>query len=285
MGSKKGNTNIDKVFKGSTPIDKVFKGSTEIYSSGISFELGSISYGGKGDINFDPTSVTFSLDGTKMHVGQEVANRIYQFTLSTPFDVRTLSYDNLYISARGQITDHVFSPDGLELYITDKGHNDINQYFLSTPFDLSTADYDGVFLPEISGPNVNDPWAVTTNNDGTKFYIGDAASNRIYEYDVPDDRFGIRNASYVRRVSLGYDFHQGIRFTPDGTKLFVLEQQTLYQYSVSTPFDLSTLINDNVSYTFTQESFGRGFTFNNDGSKIYYVGFNGRRIHQYNNNF
>jgi hypothetical protein len=47
----------------------------------------------------DPTSVWFSSDGGKMYVGGSVNNKIYQYSLSTAWDVSSASYDSVSFDA------------------------------------------------------------------------------------------------------------------------------------------------------------------------------------------
>lgn len=71
-------------------------------------------------------------------------------------------------------------------------------------------------------------------------------------------------------------------FKPDGTKLYVLNYNSnVYQYSLLTPWDISTLVSDGISYTPSQTTTtSRTFFMNSTGTKIYIGGFAGP-IYQY----
>lgn len=65
---------------------------------------------------------------------------------------------------------------------------------------------------------------------------------------------------------------QGSEFSPDGTRFFNSETtgQTIRQYNLSTPWDLSTIANSGISFSLS--SFGAGvkvFTFSPDGYYLY----------------
>ena len=64
----------------------------------------------------------FKTDGTKMYiVGGGSGDAIYQYTLSTAWDITTASYDSINISVASQdtvATDIRFKPDGTVMYIS-----------------------------------------------------------------------------------------------------------------------------------------------------------------------
>jgi len=61
-----------------------------------------------------------------------------------------------------------------------------------------------------------------------------------------------------------------------------IRNYTVYQYSLSSVFDVSTASYDSVSFSVAaQLSNPRSFTFKSDGSKMYVVGVNNDTIYQY----
>ena len=87
--------------------------------------------------------VTFNNDGTKMFTVGASNNKVYEYALSTAFDVSSpssLSYtDSVSIgSQETQATDIRFNHDGTKMYITGTAGRDINEYTLSSAFDISS---------------------------------------------------------------------------------------------------------------------------------------------------
>ena len=71
-------------------------------------------------------------------------DRVYQYTLSTAWDVTTASYDSISFSVSSQesITRAgEFSSDGSNMYIVGESSDTVHQYSLSTAWDVSTASY------------------------------------------------------------------------------------------------------------------------------------------------
>jgi hypothetical protein len=94
-----------------------------------------------------PQSMVFSTDGTKMFMLGSTGNSVYQYTLTTGFDLSTASYDSVSLSVSGQGTfpgGLVFNTTGTKMYMTDINNRSVFQYTLTTGFDISTASYDSV---------------------------------------------------------------------------------------------------------------------------------------------
>ena len=65
-------------------------------------------------------------------------NSVYQYTLSTPWDLSTASYDSVSFSVTSQDTTPVgiaFKSDGSKMYVVGVTNGSVYQYTLSTPSD------------------------------------------------------------------------------------------------------------------------------------------------------
>ena len=88
--------------------------------------------------------LTFNNDGTKMFTVGDYYNRVYEYDLSSPFDVSSssLSYttDNYYTITSQEVhpREIKFNHDGTKMYISGEEGDDINEYTLSSPFDISS---------------------------------------------------------------------------------------------------------------------------------------------------
>jgi sugar lactone lactonase YvrE len=76
----------------------------------------------------------------------------------------------------------------------------------------------------------------------------------------------------------------GIAFKPDGTLMYMVgsNNDTVYQFSLSTPWDSTTLTYSNISFSVSeQELTPQGLAFKPDGSKMYIVGSSGDDVNEY----
>ena len=183
-------------------------------------------------------------------------------------DISTATYDSSVSSVYtgGTKPDGItFNNDGTKMYVVDNGTygstKHVRQFPLATPFDLST-------VGTITGntlPQTELPVGICFNNSGTKFYVADAGNDKIFQYSL-SSAFDLSTLSYDN-VSLDVGFPMAVTFNPTGTKLYVSHLSAAVQYSLSTAFDISTATSDNVSWA--EGGYGRGMTFNDDGTKIF----------------
>ena len=130
-------------------------------------------------------SAVFNTDGTKMFVAGLTNDRVYQYTLSTGFDLSTASYNNVSFNVNSQAPSPyavAFNSDGTQMFVVDQSTLSIHQYTLSTAFDISTASYDSVSF-SVSSQDTN-PYFLAFNSDGTKMYLVGLGSDTVYQYST-----------------------------------------------------------------------------------------------------
>jgi len=136
------------------------------------------------DLGFPVSNINYqciSPNGEFFHVVNDSDDDIYQYSLSTPFDLDTAVYSGSKFSLSGQTgnpSDIKFSDSGLKMFAASvqSGNLGIYQYTLTTPFDVTTASYDGVFFN--AGSFIG---RIEFNSDGTKLY---SLSSSLHRYDL-----------------------------------------------------------------------------------------------------
>ena len=75
----------------------------------------------------------------------------------------------------------------------------------------------------------------------------------------------------------------GVAFSSDGAKMFVVGQagDDVNQYTLTTPFDVSTASFVDSFPVFDQETAPRGVAFSSDGTKMFVVGLDGDAVNEY----
>ena len=176
-----------------------------------------------------------------------------------------------------------FSPDGLNMYVTGRQTDRVYQYTLQIPWSLPSAYYRGFFSV---GSQQSDPWGVSFKPDGTKMYLGGYSPSSLFQYSL-STAWDVSTASYDS-VSLNTSSQSSITrnpvFKPDGTKLYVIGggNYSIYQYSLSTAWDLSTASYDSVSLNvIAQDTNPMALQFKPDGTKMYFVGSTSDTIFEY----
>jgi DNA-binding beta-propeller fold protein YncE len=80
-----------------------------------------------------PRDIFFKPDGTKMYVVGSTNDRVYSYTLSTPWNIGTATYDNVSFfvgSQDGTPTGIFFRPDGTKMYMVGAGTDRVYSYTL-----------------------------------------------------------------------------------------------------------------------------------------------------------
>ena len=132
-----------------------------------------------------PYGFAFNSTGTKMYIAGNSTDSVYQYSLSTGFDLSTASYDSVSFSIAGQDTspfDIAFNPTGTKMYMVGTTNGQVYQYSLSTGFDISTASYDSVSF-SVTGQS-STPFGIAFNSSGTKMYMVGYSTYTVYQYSV-----------------------------------------------------------------------------------------------------
>lgn len=99
-----------------------------------------------------PRSIAFNPTGTRLlvagesNIGGQPGDGVWQYSLSTAWDISTASYDSSNLNVGSQSTAPYgidFNSDGTKMFILDSGGT-IYQYSLPTAYTLSGASYDSV---------------------------------------------------------------------------------------------------------------------------------------------
>ncbi len=231
----------------------------------------------------------FNSDGTKMYTIDDSDDKVYQFSLSSAYDISTASYDSVSLDISSQLTGpqgFCFNNDGTSLYAVGENNDTVYQYTLSSAYNLSTGSYANKSFSIGSQQSV--AGQVQFNNTGTRMYIAGESEDKVFQYTL-SSAFDVSTASY-NSVNFDHSSQEttvtSMAFNSDGTKMFLLGRSSnaVHQYSLSSAYDLSTTSYDNVSFSVTgQATTEQGITFNADDTKMYITDY-GTKIYQYTSN-
>ena len=257
--------------------------SLAITSRNIAWDLASSVYDSTFSVsaqNNTPEDMKFNDDGTEMYMLGQTGSRVYQYTLSTAWDISTASYVTSYaFSSLPTSTGIAFKTDGTKMYVMGRSNDYIQQYSLSTAWDLSTTSYDSI---SISMPG--NPSGIVFKPDGLKMYITDWGTDTIKQYTL-STAWNVSTATYDS-VSHTYTAQSSTprdsMFKPDGLKLFMIGDNTVFQYSLSSAWDVSTVSYDSISFSVSaQDTNTRALGFKTDGTKMYTIGGTNDSVYQY----
>lgn len=210
-------------------------------------------------LNADNTTATgfdFSPDGTKLTVVNYSNDSLYYYTLSTGFDITTLSAGERVIMNYGEWA----SPSALGNDGKSSGlYAPYSFRYHGDGYSFTALDYYSSYFDALKGWNMRLPYE----------------TNTVFE--------GFKN---INTSPINSDAPTGIRFKPGGYKWYVLDasDDKINQFTLTYPYVLG---NENVSYdgassTFSSQDSGpRGFDFSPDGKNLFVCGTSSDRIFHY----
>lgn len=206
----------------------------------------------------------FKPDGTELYYTRQNDTSVYQYTLSTPWDVTTATYTSAFTSSLSGADSIALSSDGLNMYLSSG--TGILQHTLSTPWDISTATYSQT-SSEVTVK------VFQFNQSGSKIFYKKTANSYIYyaTLSTPWDVSTI-GATFSKSGIVGaYD---SFRFSVDGTKFYSGYNNTLNEYHLTTPFDVSTASSLKTSFDtkWVNANAFTNFIFSVDGLYLYFCG-------------
>jgi sugar lactone lactonase YvrE len=232
----------------------------------------------------NPTEITFSSDGTKLYLLGSQNDSLYQYTCSTAWDVTTavFNYNSSGAYGRARVntqetnpTGLFFKSDGTKFYIVGNINDTVYQYSCATAWDISTASYDTKSF-SIAAQETN-PQTLFFKPDGTTFYIVGSANDTVFQYSCAT-AWDVSTASYATKsfsVAGQETTPNGLFFKSDGTKFYIVgsTNDTVYQYSCATAWDISTASYENKSFSIQlQEATPTGIAIDDLGRFLYICG-------------
>ena len=189
---------------------------------------------------------------------------IAQYDLPAAYNVDKLTYDQeRRLQVGNSPYDVQVSPDGKTMFVlTSDSQYRLKMYRTNRPFDF--------------GRMLTDPRDMLFSYNGEYLYICD--NYNIFRHEpTPWD---IRTATYTGNKFRTNDSPisegnlEGITWKPDGTKLWICGygQDRIYEFDVSTPWDLTTLQYNLVNQQTTDESSPKDIGISTDGKTFMYAG-------------
>jgi sugar lactone lactonase YvrE len=229
-----------------------------------------------------PQNLIFGDSGTKMYVMGANNDTVYQYTLSTAWNVNTATYASKSFSVTSQDTSPqgiFFKSDGLAFYMVGQTNDTVYQYTLSTAWDIATASY--ASKSKAIGTEETNPRALFFKPDGLKMYVMGAIGDDVNEYDL-STAWDVSTAAFLRvSGGIGEATPIGLWFKDDGTKMYVTgtTNDTVREFTLSTAWDVST-ISFSKSLSIGFETGPTGVTFKDDGTEIYIVGLTNECVYE-----
>tara|TARA_R100000406_G_scaffold5271_2_gene3611 strand:+ start:4747 stop:6348 length:1602 start_codon:yes stop_codon:yes gene_type:complete len=260
------------------------------YALSTAYDMSTVSFTQSFDVSGQataPRKVRFKSDGTKMYVLDYTTDSIYEYALSTAWDISTASYtDSVSVNSREEyLLGFDIASDGSKFWIVGNENDRAHEYTMSTAWDISTGSYTrrrSVYYQD------RDTKGCFIKPDGSSFFFVGAFTDKVYEWILSTD-YNIGSISLGDNFSVsGQEYSpEDIFFNSDGTALFMTGQgqDVVWKYGLTTAYDLSTASysqpTTEVFSVGSQDGTPKGIAFKSDGTKMFVVGGSGDEINEY----
>jgi sugar lactone lactonase YvrE len=186
-----------------------------------------------------PQDVFFKPDGLTMYVIGSTNDTVFQYTLSSAWNISTASYASKSFSVTSQETNPTglwFKPDGTVMYVIGTTNDTVFQYNLATAWDVSTASYASISFDINSQEST--PNQVNLSADGLTMWILGATGDDINQYAL-GTAFNVSTAVFENNFYIGFQETNPQGLFIDSTasnRVYVLGTGTdaVYQYNTAT---------------------------------------------------
>lgn len=204
-----------------------------------------------------PTGILFNDDGLSLYLWSRGGETIWQYTLTTAYDVTTATYATKSFDTSTQTVTTLegvcFGKSGEKMYVSD-GSDNIYEYDLSPAYDVSSASY----TTNTYNPTLTNVTLLQMNDTGSKLFFAQyAAGNstvaiRQLDLSTPYDLSTASDSASAYTTSVGYGagVNQPIcfQFEADGETCWVGNRdsggtyfrQSLMRLSLTTGFNITT---------------------------------------------
>lgn len=203
------------------------------YALSVSFDPSSATLTGSLDVNavelFSPSSIMFNPDGTSIYFTRSGRVQLYQYSVTTPFDVTSGIASQGIINVVGMDTrpeGMIFNNDGTRLFVVGSINKVVRQYNLTVPYDFSTGVTNSMNTVDVSSQDLS-ARDVSFNPGGTKMFVLGGVNDAIYQYSlsVPFDLSSTVSYNGVNtslEIPGGSPVGDGMVFNADGSEISVV---------------------------------------------------------------
>jgi len=186
-----------------------------------------------------PQDVFFKPDGLSMFIMGATNDTVFQYTLSSAFDISTASYASKSFSVTSQESSPTglwFKPDGTVMYVIGTSSDTVFQYTLGTAWDVSTASYASISFSVASQESA--PSQVNLSADGLTMWILGSTGDDISEYAL-GTAWNVSTATFVNNFYIGFQDTAPTGLFIDSTaanRVYIVGQtnDTVFQYNTAT---------------------------------------------------
>lgn len=241
-----------------------------------------------------PRGMAFNSDGSELVIVCSSTDKFHTYSLQNNYlltgTVTYLGTSRTLAAGRANPFGMCFGKNGERLYNTD-GADKVLEYHIPSAdaYDVAEATYQSNSQDYDTNSWETFPTGLRFNPDGTKMYIVGNTGDDITEVALStawDVSTGTTSSIVSFSVASQDNAPSDLEFNSDGTKMYVIGRDTddVFQYGLTTAYDLSTASYDNISYSppsSVDDANHEGILFNPTYTKMFLVGRSSDKVQQY----
>lgn len=208
--------------------------------------------------------------GEKLYIFSISNNSIYQYSLTTPYDISTAVFDSFFIGMGYNLDQFCITNNGRSMYVRRDPYTTISKYSLPTPYLLGGATYSSA-SPVVTGVDTG-VYGIYSSSDESRIFFTGSENDKVYQLNVDPPgtiSSGVIQASTIDLSALD-NYPRSVVVSPDGTKIFVLgfDSSKVHGFTLATPFELSSYSYDGY-YSITVSGANVGMDASSTGQYLY----------------
>ena len=189
----------------------------------------------------------FKDDGSTVYITEYSTAKIYEFSLTTPWDLTTLNRTpvansgNMFTySSESFLFGIYFKPDGTKIYLTGSQQNAIYEVPLGNAWDITDYGLKETFYTVTNTPGYfpNNPYKAQVSTNGSTMILFDSNTESLYKYTMSTP-WDITTASWTGEVHSFVPVNVRMTFLMEGgTILFYMNKPNSFYYISSAEIGL-----------------------------------------------
>ena len=228
-----------------------------------------------------PHSIDFNSNGSKFFMLGSSGDRVYEYNLSTTWDISTATYNTSFSIATEENDPRslVFGNSGYDMYVVGSTNDNVYRYSLTVPWGITTANLTQTFnIAAYEGT----PGGIAFHSAGSNLYLVGSASDRVHQFNLAV-AWDLSTASYLQNVSVAAQESAvtEIAFNSTGTRMYVvgITNDTVYEYQLLSAWNVATATLTSNLYVGGLDSYPTGVYLGNSNKTLYVIGNVNDNVH------
>ena len=215
----------------------------------------------------------FKTDGLKLYVLDRTSDAVGEYDLGTAWDISTATFtDSFSVASQEAFPIGMFiGSAGSKLYVVGIVSGSVHEYDLSTAWDVSTSTFNQSF--SVSSQET-EPTGLSFSDNGLRMFVVGAIGDDVNEYAL-STAWDISTATFTDSFSVASQSAgpTDVTFGDSGSEMYVSDSASaeVYQYTLSTAFDVSTATYTGSLDVSSQSTSPFGVSFRGNGENLFII--------------